>query len=241
MTGGIDWVVEAPARPRLPVRGEAGFFPVHRVYCVGSNYPKHVREMGGSEREPPFFFSKPADAVCSADTVPFPGLTANLHHEVELVAALGRGGAGIGIADALGLVYGYAVGVDLTRRDLQAEAKRRGRPWTTAKGFDRSAPLSPIQPVPAAGHPVDAAISLRVNGDLRQRGNISEMTWSAAEIISGLSRYFELKAGDLIFTGTPSGVGALQPGDRVECVIETVGSLDFRMGPPDGPLSQALE
>ena len=234
MTGSEAWVVAPAERPRVPVLGEDGFFPVHRVYCVGSNYREHAREMGTSLREPPFFFSKPADAVCMADTVPYPNRTANLHHEVELVVALGSGGAGIDLENALQHVYGYAVGVDLTRRDLQAEAKGQGRPWSTAKGFDHSAPVSPIRPVSAAGlHPGDAGMSLHVNGALRQRGNLGEMTWSVAEIIAGLSSYFELKAGDLIFTGTPSGVGQLQPGDRVECAIETIGSLEFQMGLTD--------
>lgn len=215
------------AAPCLPVAGTAAVFPVHRIYCVGSNYREHAREMGSNLREPPFFFSKPADAVCTDATVPYPSRTASLHHEVELVVALGGGAVNIGPEQALSLVYGYGVGVDLTRRDLQTEAKKAGRPWTTAKGFDRSAPLSAIFPVSECGHPENASISLGVNGALRQHGNINEMTWSVAEIIAGLSRYFELKAGDVIFTGTPSGVGELHPGDRVECAVEGVGSLGF--------------
>jgi fumarylpyruvate hydrolase len=225
-----DGVFESVARPGVPVVGIESHFPVHRIYCVGQNYRKHAREMGASLREPPFFFSKPADAVCTDSIVPFPPMTENLHHEVELVVALGSGGIEIQPEQALSLVFGYSVGVDLTRRDLQAGAKELGRPWTTAKGFDRSAPLSAIQPVSDYDQLVNASISLSVNGDLRQQGKINEMTWSVPEIIAELSRYFELKAGDLIFTGTPSGVGELQPGDRVECSIEAVGSLGFQMG-----------
>ena len=186
--------------------------------------------MGDSGREPPFFFAKPADAVCLRPTVPFPPMTGNLHHEVELVAALGRGGRDIAADDALGLVYGYTVGVDLTRRDLQAAAKQAGRPWTTAKGFDHSAPLAPLQPVAGCGHPVTAGLRLSVNGELRQQGNTADMTWSVAEVIAELSRFFELQAGDLLFTGTPPGVGPLRPGDRVECEIEGVAQLRFAMG-----------
>jgi len=221
------YVFTPGAAPFLPVAGMAAVFPVHRIYCVGQNYREHAREMGANLREPPFFFSKPADAVCSDATVPYPPLTASLHHEVELVVTLGSGAVNIQPEQALSLVYGYAVGVDLTRRDLQTEAKKLGRPWTTAKGFDRSAPLSMIYPVSQCGHPENASISLSVNGGLRQQGNINEMIWSVAEIIAGLSRYFELKAGDLIFTGTPSGVGELRPGDRVECAVDGVGSLGF--------------
>jgi fumarylpyruvate hydrolase len=225
--------VFAPApRPVVPVAGETAGFPVHRIYCVGQNYREHAREMGGSGREPPFFFAKPADAVCPGPAVPYPPLTQNLHHEVELVVALGRGGAEVGVEGALELVYGYTVGVDLTRRDLQAAARQAGRPWTTAKGFDRSAPLAPVQPVGRCGHPRDAAIRLSVNGTLRQQGNTADMTWSVAELIAELSRYFELQAGDLVFTGTPPGVGPLNPGDLVECEVEGLARLEFRMEAP---------
>ena len=223
--------VFAPAAvTRVPVVASDAFYPVRRVYCVGQNYREHAREMGASLRKPPFFFSKPADAVSTASSRPFPAMTENLHHEVELVIALGGGGVNLEPDAALERIFGYAVGVDLTRRDLQAEAKKLGRPWTTSKGFDHSAPLSPIQPVSVCGHPDNASISLRVNGELRQQGNTNEMTWSVPEIIAGLSRYFELKPGDLIFTGTPPGVGALKPDDFVEAAIDTVGSLSFRVG-----------
>lgn len=223
-------VFPPPARPLLPVLGSAEVFPVRRIYCVGQNYRAHAREMGASGREPPFFFAKPADAVCVESVVPYPPRTADLHHEVELVVALGRGGSEVAVADALSLVFGYAVGVDLTRRDLQAAARQAGRPWTTAKGFDHSAPLSPLRPAADGGHPTAAAISLSVNGAVRQQGNTRDMTWAVPEILAELSTYFALQPGDLVFTGTPPGVGPLQPGDRVQCEIEGVGRLGFAMG-----------
>lgn len=223
------FIFQPPATVAVPVDGSLEEFPVNRIYCVGQNYREHALEMGSSSRKPPFFFSKPADAICTDPVIPFPSLTDNLHHEVELVVALGSGGVDIPVDEAASLIFGHAVGVDLTRRDLQAEAKKQGRPWTTAKGFDRSAPLSAVRPVSGEGLPVHAAITLSVNGQRRQEGKISDMTWSVPEVISELSRYFELKAGDLIFTGTPAGVSALQPGDRVECAIEAVGSLGFQL------------
>jgi fumarylpyruvate hydrolase len=212
------------------VQGNESQFPVHRVYCVGRNYAEHAREMGGSpEREAPFFFSKPADAVVSKSTVPFPRMTAELHHEVELVVALGSGGSDVPSTDALSLVYGYAVGVDLTRRDLQSAAKKLRRPWDVAKGFDQSAPVSDIVPASICGHPKNGAISLSVNGNERQRGDLEQMIWSVPEILAELSRYYDLRPGDLVFTGTPAGVGALEPGDCVECAIEGVGRLAFSL------------
>lgn len=229
-TSGSGFVFAPPVVPRVPVLGTGAAFPVNRIYCVGSNYREHAREMGSPLREPPCFFSKPADAVCTDDQIPFPPMTGNLHHEAELVVALGGGGSNITAGQALEKVFGYATGVDLTRRDLQADAKKRGWPWTTAKAFDRSAPVSAIRPVFDGGHPDRASINLDVNGEARQRGNTGDMTWSVPEIIAELSRYFELKAGDLIFTGTPPGVGVLQPGDRVDCTIETVGGLSFSLG-----------
>ena len=185
--------------------------------------------MGASGREPPFFFAKPADAVCTEPRIPYPSMTGELHHEVELVVALKDGGRGLAPAEALSSVFGYAVGVDLTRRDLQAVAKRGGRPWSTAKGFDRSAPLSPLHTVEHVGHPAAVEISLDVNGARRQSGNTAAMTWPVPELIAELSRYFELRAGDLVFTGTPPGVGALEPGDRVACRVEGVASLEFEI------------
>lgn len=221
---------EEPPGVYLAVQGSDAVFPVHRVYCVGRNYREHAREMGESTREPPFFFSKPRDAVCTENIIPWPTMTRELHHEVELVVALGSGGVNLSPESALSAVYGYAVGVDLTRRDLQAEAKEQGRPWTTAKAFDHSAPISSVNPVSRIGHPDASEICLSVNGQQRQQGAISDMTWSVAEIIAELSRYFELKPGDLIFTGTPPGVAALQPGDQVKAAVDSVGVLAFEMG-----------
>jgi fumarylpyruvate hydrolase len=221
------WAFEPAPRPAVPVEGRAERFPVHRVYCVGQNYAEHAREMGSSGREPPVFFDKPADAVTTAQAIPYPPCTADLHHEVELVVALGAGGRDLSPEQARERVFGYAVGVDLTRRDLQAAAKKRGGPWTTAKGFDFSAPVSAIRPVAVCGHPERAAIRLAVNGVMRQQGDVADMTWAVPELLAELSRYVELKAGDLVFTGTPAGVGPLQRGDLVGCAVEGVGTLSF--------------
>jgi fumarylpyruvate hydrolase len=226
---GKAWAFNPQPPVAVSIAGEKRLFPVRRIYCVGQNYREHAREMGDTGREPPFFFAKPADAVTQGRAVPYPPRTEKLHHEVELVVALGGGGSNIDAAEALQLVFGYAVGVDLTRRDLQAIAKQAGRPWTTSKGFDCSAPLSELQPAGRCGHPAAAAITLAVNGDPRQQGNTADMIWSVPEIIAELSGYFELRAGDLIFTGTPPGVGPLQPGDRVEARIAAVGSLEFEV------------
>jgi fumarylpyruvate hydrolase len=228
-SGDRAWIVPPPPRVAIPVAGQAAFFPVRRIYCVGQNYREHAREMGHSGREPPFFFAKPADAVWTDPVVPYPPMTGELHHEVELVVALGSGGRALTPADALSRVFGYAVGVDLTRRDLQAVAKQFGRPWTVSKGFDHSAPVSPIHAVERCGHPAAAEISLDVNGERRQAGSTATMTWPVPELIAELSRYFELQAGDLIFTGTPPGVGPLRPGDRVACRVEGVASLEFEI------------
>jgi len=226
---GVDWVIQPAPRPALAVAGTAARFPVHRIYCVGQNYRAHAQEMGASGREPPFFFCKPADAISQAATLPYPSMTRELHHEVELVVALGSAGRDVAPANALSLVFGYGVGVDLTRRDLQAVAKKAGRPWATSKGFDNSAAMSPVQPVGLCGHPADAVIRLAVNGQLRQQGSTADMIWSVPEIIAELSRYFELQAGDLIFTGTPPGVAPLQHGDQVECEITGIARLEFRV------------
>ena len=226
-----DHVVPAAPRPTVAVEGSALRFPVRRIFCVGRNYPEHSREMGfGDVRAPPFFFTKPADAViASGSDVPFPARTANLHHEIELVVALGKGGHDVAVEAALDLVYGYAVGVDLTRRDVQAAMKEQGKPWDTAKGFDHSAPISPIVPAAGKAHPSKGRIWLEVNDKPRQQGDIADMIWSVPEIISELSTWFELAAGDLIFTGTPAGVGALVPGDRVRGGVDGVGTLAFTM------------
>ena len=218
----MPFVILPVAQPTVDVAGSDDRFPVHRIYCVGRNYAKHAREMGmDPEREPPFFFAKPADAVVPNGTpVPYPPRTANLHHEIELVVAIGRGGRGIPVADALEHVFGYAVGLDLTRRDLQFEAREQGRPWDVAKGFDCSAPIGALRPAAQSGHLERGSIWLEVNGEARQRANLSEMIWSVPEIVAELSTYFELRAGDLIFTGTPEGVGPVQRGDSL------VGGID---------------
>lgn len=216
-----EYVVPAAPRPTVAVSGTASRFAVRRIFCVGRNYPEHAREMGATDvRAPPFFFMKPADAVieCGA-VVPFPPRTADLHHEIELVVALG----------AAGRVFGYAVGNDLTRRDVQLNLKKQGKPWETAKSFDHSAPITAIAPAAAVGHPSQARIWLEVNGKLRQNGDIAEMIWTVPEIIAELSTWFELAPGDLIFTGTPAGVGRLNPGDRVRGGVDGVGLLTHTM------------
>ncbi|GAB0112559.1 fumarylacetoacetate hydrolase family protein [Acidisoma sp. C75] len=213
------FVFTPPPQASVPVAG-GGLFPVRRIFCVGRNYAEHSREMGGDPtREAPFFFAKPADAVLTGGaTMPWPGETQDLHHEIELVAAIGRGGAEIAATEAEAHLWGYAVGIDMTRRDLQALAKKAGRPWDMAKGFDHSAPIGEIVPLAAlpAGFGRAGAIDLKVNGTLRQSGDIGEMIWSVPEIIAALSRLVRLAPGDLIFTGTPAGVAAVQPGDVLE-------------------------
>ena len=223
------YVITAPAMPSLAVAGSTGRFPIRRVFCVGRNYGAHAREMGSDpNREPPFFFTKPADAVVPASgSVPYPPATRDLHHEVELVVALGLGGADVNPQDAMSLVWGYGVGLDLTRRDLQALAKDAGRPWDMAKGFDASAPCSPLIPAMTLGHPQDARIWLEVNGTLRQEGNLNEMIWPIPDVISHLSRLVRLAPGDLIYTGTPAGVAALTPGDRVRGGVDGVTSFEL--------------
>jgi len=218
----MTFVFAPPAAPSVDIAGSDARFPVHRLYCVGRNYAAHAREMGmDPEREPPFFFSKPADALVPNGTaVPYPPRTTNLHHEIELVVAIGRGGRNLPVAVALEHVYGYAVGNDLTRRDLQFAAREAGRPWDGAKGFDASAPVTAIRPATDVGHLSHGAIWLEVNGKPRQRADLSDMIWSVPEIVAELSTYFELRAGDLIFTGTPEGVGALERGDSL------VGGVD---------------
>ncbi|WIB77849.1 fumarylacetoacetate hydrolase family protein [Curtobacterium sp. MCPF17_002] len=224
-----DLVIPAPALPTVPT-STGGRFPVRRVFCVSRNYAAHAREMGHDpDREPPFFFTKPADAVVvdDADT-PYPTMTDRLEHEVELVVAIGTGGSDLAVDDALGHVWGYAVGLDLTRRDLQAEAKRLGRPWDTAKGFDASAPIGAL--TPAAGvDPTTGTIELRVNGDLRQSGDLADQIWSVAETIAELSRFVTLAPGDLLMTGTPEGVGVLDRGDVLDGTIAGVGSVRTRI------------
>jgi fumarylpyruvate hydrolase len=216
-----------PVTPAVAIKGRPDLFPVHRIYCVGRNYADHVREMGGNPKsEPPIFFAKPADAVVPNNArIPYPSRTNNFHHEIELVVAIGKGGRDIVAAQALEHVFGYAVGNDLTRRDLQSEAKDNGRPWDTSKGFDRAAVISAITPAAQSGHLRTGRIWLKVNGQMRQQANLSELIWSVPEIIAELSTYFELQPGDLIYTGTPAGVGALKKGDRIEGGIDGLDEL----------------
>ena len=220
-----ELVIPAPPMVVVPVQ-RGGFFPVRRVYCVGRNYAEHAREMGHDTREPPFFFDKPADAlVIEGGSIAYPPQTADFHHEIELVVAIGKDGTGIGEHVALDHVYGYAAGLDMTRRDLQAEAKKAGRPWTMAKGFDQSAPIGAIAPASRIGHPDRGAITLSVNGAERQRGDLADQIWSVPETIAFLSRLVTLRAGDLIMTGTPAGVGAVRRRDVLEGAIEGVGTV----------------
>ena len=222
------YAFDPPARPAAPVAGEDLLFPVRRIYCVGRNYAAHRREMGGDDRDPPFFFAKPADALVPPGVaVPYPPGTQNLHHEVELVAALGAGGADVPVERALELVFGYAVGVDLTRRDLQAAAREKAQPWEAAKAFDAAAPISAIRRW--AGAAPQGRIRLSVNGQLRQDGAVADMLWNVAEVIAEASRLWRLAPGDVIYTGTPEGVGPLARGDRVDAEIEAVGRLEFQV------------
>lgn len=227
----MEYVFTPEEIPAVPVAGSGAKYPVHRIYCVGQNYGDHVKEMGGDPRQQsPVFFSKPANAiVIDNKPVKYPQATSNLHYEVELVVALGRGGKNISEAAALDCVFGYAVGIDFTRRDLQAEAKSKGRPWDTAKGFDQSAPISAIASTVQATHPDDSRISLSVNGETRQDASTADMIWNVAEIICELSAFYELQAGDLIFTGTPSGVAAVGVGDKLHASIEGIGELDVQI------------
>ena len=230
-------VIPTLPRPRLRVRG-GGSFPVHRIYCVGRNFADHAREMGAAvpaspaERGSPVFFMKPADAVCDGPSVPYPTATTDLHHEVELVVALG-GDAAPGVLapeQAQALVFGYSVGLDLTRRDLQSAAKAKGLPWDTAKGFDHSAPVGELVPAAEAGALESRLLELEVNGELRQRAPLSDLIWSVPEILHELAKLYALRAGDLVFMGTPAGVAALQPGDRFEASLEGIVSLHGRIG-----------
>ena len=222
-----DYAFNPPAQAAVPVAGQDSLFPVHRIYCVGRNFAEHAAEMGAEvPRGSPVFFMKPADAVVTGAVVPYPSCTNDLHHEVELVVALGRDADGLVSADdALALVFGYAVGLDLTRRDLQALAKEKRLPWDTSKGFDASAPISAIVPVATAGHDFSRRLWLRVNGQVRQQASLADMVFSVPDIIHELSRLYALRAGDLIFMGTPAGVAALRPGDRFNAGVD--GLVEF--------------
>lgn len=227
------FVIQPPATPSVAVAGSTERFPIRRVFCVGRNYAAHAREMGKDpDREPPFFFMKPADAVVPAEgTVPYPSLTADFHHEIEMVVAIGGHGANVSPADALALVWGYGVGVDLTRRDIQDVAKKMSRPWDWAKGFDASAPCSAIHPVSAVGHPDHGEVWLDVNGVRKQTGDLRDLIWPVADVIAHISQAVALAPGDLIYSGTPAGVGALQPGDAVRGGVQGVAEFSFTVGP----------
>ena len=225
----MNAVIPLPAVPTVPVTG-GGVFPVRRIYCVGRNYVEHAQEMGFTGREPPFFFMKPADAVVpvaegETGAIDYPSLTKSFHHEIELVVAIGKGGRNIAAADAFGHIYGYAVGLDMTRRDLQGEMKKLGRPWCIGKGFDQSAPIGPIHPASATGELSRGAITLAVNGQPRQVGDLSQLIWNVNETIEHLSAAWTLAPGDLIFSGTPAGVAAVVAGDAMLGAIAGLGSL----------------
>lgn len=222
-----ELVIAAPPVPTIAVAGSAARFPIRRILCVGRNYAAHAREMGNDpDREPPFFFTKPADAVVdSGSSIPYPPLTTSLHHEIELVVAIGKAGFDIAVDQALDHIWGYAVGIDLTRRDLQDEAKQMRRPWDWSKGFDRSAPCGPVRPVSETGHPASGRIWLAVNGETRQDADLADLIWPVADIVSICSKGMELEPGDLIFTGTPAGVAAIEPGDRVTGGVDGIGEI----------------
>ena len=225
------YVFEPAPVPALPVRGSETLFPVHRIYCVGRNYAEHAREMGhDSNREPPFFFQKNPDSLIpGGGDFPYPAKSADVHHEFEMVVALGRGGSDIPVERALDCVYGYAVGLDMTRRDLQAEAKKLGRPWEVGKAFESAAPCSEIVPAAAIGHPAKGAVWFKVNGELRQQGDLTQLIWGVPETISYLSGLFTLAPGDLIFSGTPAGVGPVKRGDVLQGGVDGIAEITVRV------------
>ena len=226
-----SFVVDPPALTTLPVADSAALFPVHRIYCVGRNYAAHAVEMGHDpDKEPPFFFQKSPDTIIQpGGDFPYPDKSANVHHEMEHVIAIGSGGTDIAVANALDHIYGYAVGLDMTRRDLQGEAKKLGRPWEVGKSFEHSAPMSAITPAAKIGHPDAGRVWLTVNGETRQEGDLSQLIWKTPEIVSYLSGLFALRPGDLIMTGTPAGVGPVQKGDALEGGVDGIGSLRVRV------------
>jgi len=221
----MSFVIDPPLAAAVPVAG-GGLFPIHRIYCVGRNYAEHAQEMGHSGREPPFFFMKPANSIVQNNaTLGFPVETKEVHHEIELVVAIGKGGKNISVEKALDHVWGYGVGLDMTRRDLQGEAKKMGRPWEMGKAFDESAPCTALRPATEIGHPAKGAIWVKVNGQTKQQGDLSQQIWNVQEQISYLSKLITLQPGDLIYTGTPAGVGPVNPGDKLEGHIDGVGDL----------------
>jgi fumarylpyruvate hydrolase len=223
----MEYAIDFPKTPVVPVAESNKVFPVGRIYCVGRNYAEHAREMGHDpDREPPFFFMKAADAIVqNGATIPYPQVTKDLHHEIEMVVAIGKGGADIPVEKALDHIFGYGVGLDMTRRDIQGEAKKMGRPWEMGKAFDNSAPCSALKPVAMVGHPAKGAIWLKVNGAVKQKGDLAEMIWNVPEMIAYLSKLITLRAGDLIYSGTPAGVGPVQRGDKLEGHVDGVGDL----------------
>jgi fumarylpyruvate hydrolase len=228
-----NYVIPPPVQAAIAVTGTNQTFPVRRIWCVGRNYEEHIREMGHDVRDPPFFFSKPADAIVpDGATVPYPPITKDLHHEVELVVALKSGGRNIELDRALDCIWGYGVGIDLTRRDLQIASRDMKRPWEIGKAFDASAPCGALQPASRIGHPSKGRIALKANGKIRQDGDLAQMIWNVPEVIVKLSEMVELAAGDIIMTGTPSGVAATVAGDNLECEIEGVGMLTVTIGAP---------
>ena len=221
-----EYVIDPPAQAACPIRGSDKLFPVRRIYCIGRNYAAHAVEMGHDpDKEPPFFFQKNPDNIDFTGEFPYPSMTSDVHHEIELVIALGKGGTNIPVEKALDHVWGYGVGLDMTRRDLQGVAKQMGRPWEIGKAVERSAPMTPLVPASEIGHPDHGAITLKVNGEMRQVGDLNQMIWKTQEMIAYLSEHFELAPGDLIMSGTPSGVGAVVRGDVMEGEVEGVGSL----------------
>ena len=227
----MQYAIEPAPIPSLAIQGSEARFPVHRIYCIGRNYAEHAKEMGAEvvSRGNPVFFLKPADAIVTGTEVPYPSVTRDLHHEVEMVVALSNGGRDIDPARALDCVFAYGVGLDLTRRDLQAAAKAKGLPWDTAKSFDGSAPVSTLRAASEIGHPARARLSLRVNGEIRQDTDIADMIFPVAEIVAELSKLFELKPGDLVFTGTPAGVGPLARGDAFSAELQGIARLEGRI------------
>ncbi|WP_227420600.1 fumarylacetoacetate hydrolase family protein [Roseitranquillus sediminis] len=225
-----EFVIDPPKPVVLPVAGTDKVFPVRRVYCIGRNYAAHAVEMGHDpDREPPFFFQKNPDNLDPSSEFPYPAKTEDVHHEVELAVALKAGGTNIGIDKALDHVFGYAICLDMTRRDLQGEAKKLGRPWEIGKAFERSAPIGPLHTVDAVGHPADGRIEVKVGSEVKQEGDLNQMIWKVPEMISYLSEYFELAPGDVIMSGTPAGVGPVKKGDTMVATIEGLGELTVRV------------
>jgi fumarylpyruvate hydrolase len=228
------YVIPPPPQPALAIAGSDKLFPVRRIWCVGRNYLEHIKEMGQDEREPPFFFAKPADAIVpDGGTAPYPPLTKDMHHEVELVVALKSGGRNIKPEKALDHVFGYGVGIDLTRRDLQIASRDLKRPWEVGKAFDASAPCGPLRPASETGHPKKGRVVLKVNGKVRQDGDLEQMIWNVPEVIWKLSEMVALAPGDIIMTGTPAGVAATVAGDRIECEVEGIGKMSVTIGQPE--------